>query len=62
MQPLPQDQPDESIDRPAAGIDAATLDLSILDGLAGRPLQEHAEVYDQVHVQLQGALREIDDA
>ena len=44
------------------GTDVATLDLAILDGLAERPLQEHAEVYDQVHVQLQEALREIDDA
>ena len=42
--------------------DGAALDLAVLDGLAERSLQEHAEVYDQVHVQLQGALREIDDA
>ncbi len=72
MQPTPQDQPDASVDEstggPADGStqvgtpDVATLDLAILDGLAGRPLQEHAEVYNQVHVQLQEALREIDDA
>lgn len=55
MQPRTQDQAEDSTD-------GATLDLAVLDGLAERPLQEHVEVYDQVHVQLQGALREIDDA
>lgn len=77
MQPRTQDQREGSIegatidgtvDRAAevtndvTDANGAALDLAILDGLAERPLQEHAEVYDQVHVQLQGALREIDDA
>jgi hypothetical protein len=68
VQPRMQDQLEESTAGAAVdgavrdAIDGATLDLAILDGLAERPLQEHVEVYDQVHVQLQGALREIDDA
>lgn len=45
-----------SADRPAA----ADLDLTALDGLADRPLAEHAAVYDALHAQLQGALNEID--
>jgi hypothetical protein len=37
-------------------------DLSVLDQLAERPLDEHAAVYERLHTQLQGALNEIDNA
>jgi hypothetical protein len=36
--------------------------LAVLDQLADRPLQEHAEVYQRVHADLQAALAEIDGA
>jgi hypothetical protein len=31
-----------------------------LDGIADRPLAEHADLYERVHAQLQGELAEID--
>lgn len=40
--------------------EAARLDL--LDSLDTRPLHEHADVYQQLHADLQAALAEIDSA
>jgi hypothetical protein len=39
-----------------------TSRLAVLDELADRPLQEHAEVYQSLHADLQAALAEIDGA
>ena len=36
--------------------------LAVLDGLAERPLHEHAEVYHGLHADLQAALADIDGA
>jgi hypothetical protein len=36
--------------------------LAVLDGLAERPLHEHAEAYHGLHTDLQAALAEIDGA
>jgi hypothetical protein len=43
-------------------IDALPGRLDVLDGLSGRPLHEHAEVYQVLHADLQAALAEIDSA
>jgi hypothetical protein len=36
--------------------------LAVLEDLDGRPLAEHADVYQQLHAELQGTLAEIDSA
>jgi hypothetical protein len=36
--------------------------LGVLGGLDARPLAEHADVYQQLHAELQGTLAEIDSA
>jgi hypothetical protein len=61
--------PDDSIRADDASPDAATSTelgwagrLAVLDELPDRPLQEHAEVYQGLHADLQAALAEIDGA
>jgi hypothetical protein len=44
---------------PGSGIEALG---DLLESVALRPLPEHAEVYEQVHTQLQSALAQIDGA
>lgn len=52
--------PDET---PAVAATNRVPDLSgVLDGLTGRPLNEHADVYQGLHADLQAALAEIDSA
>jgi hypothetical protein len=61
VQPTPDDHGDHS----SVAKNTATSvvpDLDALDGLAERPVHEHAAVYERVHAQLQDALSEIDDA
>jgi hypothetical protein len=36
--------------------------LELLDGLDGKPVGEHVEVFDQVHRSLQDALATLDEA
>ena len=36
--------------------------LAALQGIAERPLDEHADLYTQVHAGLQSALTDLDDA
>jgi hypothetical protein len=63
---------DENADEPAPSADISppparqsatdriAAQLEALDTLPGRPLTEHADVYQQVHAELQAALGEID--
>ena len=39
-----------------------TARLAVLTSLDGRPLDEHADVYQQLHADLQATLAEIDGA
>ena len=53
---------DPDIDPGQSDVDAAVKQhLALLDGVADRPLTEHADRFDQVHTGLQAALAEIDD-
>ncbi|MGI8761536.1 MAG: hypothetical protein ACR2LF_09660 [Jatrophihabitantaceae bacterium] len=45
---------------PASQVAHAGCDLAQLETLGRRPLVEHAEVYQQLHTELQRALSEID--
>ena len=51
---------------PSEATDSATAtplnSLSELDTLAGRDVEEHPDVYQRIHTDLQGALASIDDA
>lgn len=51
--------------QPTGGVDRADrVDRAaqLLDSLEDRPLAEHPDAYEQVHVQLSDALTSIDDA
>jgi hypothetical protein len=43
------------------GAGSATRASEVLDSLAGRPLAEHPDAYEQVHRDLSEALASIDD-
>jgi hypothetical protein len=59
--PTPDSAADTS--RPTgSGADPLPTRLDVLDGLAERPLDEHAAVYQGLHADLQAALAEIDSA
>ncbi|HJQ42156.1 MAG TPA: hypothetical protein VJ831_03650 [Jatrophihabitantaceae bacterium] len=49
--------PNEPAEDPAA---AVTAKLDALADLDGRPLAEHAEIYQQLHAELQQSLAEIE--
>jgi hypothetical protein len=62
-EPVPDDRsvsapPAEPADGPAEAVRSAAATLATLPG---RPLAEHAEVYEELHQRLHAALRSIDD-
>jgi hypothetical protein len=57
---IPVPEAPQSATGPEATAAASVADLGALDSLDSRPLAEHADVYQQIHSELQSALAEID--
>lgn len=51
---------DDAVDTTDAATDESATAADLLAGLDALPLHEHAARYEQIHAELQNALREID--